>query len=251
MKVLEIWRYPVKSMLGEQLQHAEVDAAGLVGDRQWAVVDAESGVSLSAKRYPALLSYRAWTAGIQVMIESPDGTELPCDAPEIAAGLSKLLHRGVALRQASAAHAVRHEFPKDAMAAEGEPFLWESGLTAFVDSSPLHLITTATLHELSRLQPRSDFSHARFRPNFLVKTDQPGFVEDTWMGRMLSLGSIQCRVSDHKARCVMTTHAQGALPQDRDVIDTVVKFNNANVGIELEALAPGQLQAGDAVAVLD
>ena len=47
MKVTEVWRYPVKSMLGEELDQAEVETGGIQGDRQWAVVDAKSGVSLS------------------------------------------------------------------------------------------------------------------------------------------------------------------------------------------------------------
>jgi uncharacterized protein YcbX len=247
MNVLELWRFPVKSMLGEQLQQAEVGPAGLGGDRQRAVVDAGSGVSLSAKRYPVLLSCRAWTADAKVMIALPDGTELPADTAEVAQRLSALLNRRVTVQSANAGHTVRHEFPADSTAGEGEPFLWEPGLAAFVDSSPLHLITTGTLRELSRLQPDSDFSHARFRPNVLVETNETGFVEHNWVGHDLSLGPVKCRVSDHKARCVMTTHAQGDLPQDRDVIKTIVKFNSANTGIELAALAPGTVRVGDAV----
>ncbi len=74
MQVLEIWRYPIKSMLGENLAQVEVGPNGIEGDRRRAVVDAESGVSLSAKRYPELLSCRAWTNSDEVMIGLPDGS---------------------------------------------------------------------------------------------------------------------------------------------------------------------------------
>lgn len=84
MKVAEIWRYPVKSMLGEQLDQADIDPGGIRGDRQWAVVDAESGVSLSTKRYAALLSCSAWTNDSEVMIRLSDGSEFPVGSTEAA-----------------------------------------------------------------------------------------------------------------------------------------------------------------------
>ena len=88
MKIAEIWRYPVKSMLGEQLDQANVSPSGIQGDRRWAVVDVESGVSLSAKRYADLLRCRAWTSDSDVMIRLPDSRELPAGSVEISRGLS-------------------------------------------------------------------------------------------------------------------------------------------------------------------
>ncbi len=92
MEVVEIWRYPVKSMLGEQLDQANVGPGGIQGDRRWAVVDRESGVSLSAKRYADLLRCRAWTNDGDVMIEIPDGSEYPAGSAEVARRLSDLQH---------------------------------------------------------------------------------------------------------------------------------------------------------------
>ncbi len=91
MEVTEIWRYPVKSMLGEQLDRADIGPAGIAGDRQWAVVDADSGVSLSAKRYADLLRCRAWTSDGEVMIGMPDGDEFLAGSVEVARRLSDLL----------------------------------------------------------------------------------------------------------------------------------------------------------------
>jgi len=247
MKVTEIWRYPVKSMLGEKLERAEVEPGGIRGDRQWAVVDAESGVSLSAKRYAELLSCRAWTNDRDVMIALPDGSEVPVNSTEAANGLSTLLGRNVTTRSANSTQTIQHEFPTAITEGEGEPFLWEPGTEAFFDRAPLHLLTTATLRELHRIQPDSTFHRARFRPNFLIDTDEAGFVENNWVNRNLILGSVECQVIDHKPRCVMVTRRQGDLPKDTEVIRAILKNNDGNAGVELRALESGTLHCGDEV----
>ena len=245
MKVLEIWRYPVKSMLGEKLVQAEVGLNGVEGDRRRAVVDAETGVSLSAKRYGDLLRCRAWTSGGEVMIALPNSSELVADSREAADGLTSLLGRRVIVRTAAAGDTVRHEFPTDLAVGEGEPFIWEPGLEAYFDRAPLHLITTATLAELTRLRPDSAFACDRFRPNFLVENDGTGFVEDSWVGKDLSIGSVKCHVLDRKPRCVMTTRAQGVLSKDTDIVKTIVKGNEGNAGIELAARECGIVCGGE------
>ena len=251
MKVAEVWRYPVKSMLGEELNQAEVEPAGIQGDRQWAVVDAESGVSLSAKRYAELLSCRAWTNDSEIMIALPDGSEFPVSSTEAANGLSDLLGRKVVTRSAESTQTIQHEFPTAITEGEGEPFLWEPGTEAFFDRAPLHLLTTATLSELRRLQPESVFHRARFRPNFIIDTDETGFVENDWVNRDLKLGSLKCRVINHKPRCVMVTRYQGDLPKDIEVIRTILKNNDGNAGVELRALESGTLRSGDEVAIIN
>ena len=251
MKLHEIWRYPVKSMLGERLDEVEVGPNGVEGDRRRAVVDAKTGVSLSAKRYADLLRCRAWTKGSEVMIGLPDGSELVADSPEATDGLSNLLGRRVTVRTAGAGHRVRHEFPSDLAVGEGETFIWEPGLDAFFDRAPLHLITTATLAELTRLRPDSTFARDRFRPNFLVQIDGTGFVEDSWVGKELSIGSVKCHVLDRKPRCVMTTRAQGDLSKDTDIIKTVVKNNEGNAGIELGTRETGVVRNGDQVSLVN
>jgi len=98
-------------MLGEELDQAEVEPSGIRGDRQWAVVDAESGISLSAKRYAELLSSRAWTNDSEIMIALPDGSEFPADSTEVSNRLSTLLARKVITRLAKSTQTIQHEFP--------------------------------------------------------------------------------------------------------------------------------------------
>lgn len=250
MRVTEIWRYPVKSMLGEPLNQASIAPGGIEGDRRWAVVDAETGVSLSAKRYSALLGCRAWTVDDEVMVELPSGHQFPAGSSEVADELSDLLGRQVATRSVDLTETIRHEFPTAITEGEGEPFLWEPGTEAYFDRAPLHLVTTSTLDALRSLAPDSLFQRARFRPNFLVETDEDGFVEDDWVKRDVMLGSLKCLVLDHKPRCVMVTRAQDGLPQDTEVIRTVLKSNDGNAGVELRAIETGTLTCGDEVRVL-
>jgi len=250
MLVKEIWRYPVKSMLGESLDQARVSPDGVQGDRLWAVVDAESGVSLSAKRYRELLTCSARTINGEIIIRLPDGAEIPAGSVEVARALSDLLNRQVTTRTADNTETIMHEFPSAITEGEGEPFLWEPGTNAFFDRAPLHLLTTSTLNTLQALAPGSTFHRARFRPNFLVESTESGFIENDWVNKDVMLGSLKCHVIDVKPRCVMVTREQEGLPKDIDVIRTVLKNNNGNAGIELRAVESGSLRCGDNVQAL-
>jgi uncharacterized protein YcbX len=248
--VVEIWRYPVKSMLGEQVEQADVGPGGIHGDRCWAVVDAESGVSLSAKRYPDLLRCRAWTSNGEVMVKLPDNRELPVDSDDTRQGLCELLGRQVTTRSAESIETIRHEFPKAVTEGEGEPFLYEPKTKAFFDSVPLQLLTTATLKKLQQLLPSSNIRLARFRPNFLVDIDVIGFVENEWVNRDISLGSLECHVNDDTRRCIMVAHAQENLPRDMQVIRTILKENEGRAGVALKAPRSDIVRLGAPVEVI-
>jgi len=250
MRVTEIWRYPVKSMLGEALDQAHVAPGGIDGDRRWAVIDAKSGVSLSAKRYAELLHCKAWTSDGKIMIKLPSGHEFPAGSAEVADGLSVLLGRQVTTRSVEATETIQHEFPTAITEGEGEPFLWEPGTEAFFDRAPLHLITTGTLNALRALTPDSKIHRARFRPNFLVETDGADFTENDWVGQDVMVGSLKCQVIEHKPRCVMVTREQEDIPHDIEVIRTILKNNDGNAGVELRAYETGVLRLGDEVNLL-
>lgn len=250
MRVSEIWRYPVKSMQGEQLDQADVGPGGIQGDRQWAVVDAESGVSLSAKRYADLLACRAWTSDGEVTIMLPDGRKLPAGSIEVARGLSKLLGRQVTTRSAAATETIRHEFPTAVTEGEGDPFLYEPETEAFFDCAPLQLLTTGTLRELQRLLPDSEIHALRFRPNFLIETNDVGFIENDWVERDLLLGLLRCQVYDDTRRCIMVALSQADLPRDTDVIRTILRSNEGRAGVALRTMASGIVLSGAAAEVL-
>lgn len=250
MKVAEIWRYPVKSMLGEQLDQADVGPGGIKGDRRWAVVDKESGVSLSAKRYADLLRCRAWTSDGEVMIRIPGCREYPAGSVESARGLSDLLGRQVVTRSSETIETIQHEFPTAVTEGEGEPFLYRPETDAFFDCAPLQLLTTGTLRELKRILPASIIHPARFRPNFLIETKETGFVENNWVNNYVVLGSLKCEIYDDTRRCIMVALAQGDLPRDTGIIRTILKSNEGRAGVALKTPNSGVVRCGDMVEVL-
>lgn len=249
MKIAEIWRYPVKSMLGEKIHRADVTPGGIDGDRRWAVVDAQSGVSLSAKRYADLLRCRASTNDGEVTIEMPDGAQYRAGSAAVARGLSELLGRDVVTRSAGTIETIQHEFPTAITEGDGDPFLWEPETDAFFDCAPLHLMTTGTLAALQRLLPESRIDCARFRPNFLVATSETGFIENEWLNNDVTLGSLECQVYDHMRRCVMVTRSQGTLSHDTNVVRTIFQNNDGNTGVALKTARSGVVRRGDAVEV--
>lgn len=250
MELAEVWRYPVKSMRGERLDQAIVGPGGIQGDRRWAVVDAETGVSLSAKRYANLLRCRAWTAVHGIMIQLPDGTECRVDSAEAAAGLTELLEREVTTRSAEATDTIRHEFPKAATEGTGKPFLYTPETEAFFDCAPLQLLTSATLRELQRLLPSSELHQTRFRPNFFIETRETGFIENRWVHKVVTLGSLTCQVYDNTRRCIMVALAQECLPRDTEIIRNILKSNDGCAGVALRTIDTGLVQRGMKVEVL-
>ena len=102
---------------------------------------------------------------------------------------------------------------------------------SFFDVFPLSVLTTSTLEQLSELRPQTRFDQRRFRMNVIVKTERPGFIENDWIGHELELGDgVRLKVALPDPRCVMTTLAQEDLPQDTDVLRTLIRHNRVQVG---------------------
>jgi uncharacterized protein len=107
-EVAQLWRYPVKSLGGEQVEQAEIGLRGVLGDRLWAVRDLQRDITASARRLPVLLTATARYPGRvpadagpgnvpNVEITFPDGTVLRSNDPEVHAKLSELAGREVRL----------------------------------------------------------------------------------------------------------------------------------------------------------
>jgi len=111
-------------------------------------------------------------------------------------------------------------------------------------------LTSSTLLELQRLLPDSIVHRARFRPNFLVKTADHGFIENTWVNKDVTLGSLRCQVYDDTRRCIMVALGQGDLPRDTDVIRMILKSNEGRAGVALKTLDSGMVRCGAKVEVL-
>lgn len=257
--IAELWRYPVKSMRGEQVAESEVTEAGLTGDRAYAVVDAESGKVGSAK-HPRLWGrllqcqarYLAAPSGgdpAPVGIRLPDGTETGSDDPEVDGRLSSFVGRPVRLTT---------------VAPEGNSYLavWPDGVMpdeylaqvriagdedegtltqlanamaapagSFFDVAALHLVTQASLRRLRELQPISRFEVERFRPNVVLEGDTAPFDENEWTGSTVHLGDdVTSPVLIPTMRCIMPTLTQGDdLPKDNETLRTLSRHNRIEI----------------------
>ena len=79
-------------------------------------------------------------------------------------------------------------------------------------SSPCHLLTSATLKALGAVYPTGQFVSRRFRPNVMLDCgDEAGFIETGWMNRALAIGPVAMTVTEHCLRCALTTRAAPAL----------------------------------------
>jgi uncharacterized protein YcbX len=272
-----LWRYPVKSMLGEELESSDVTERGLVGDRAYALVDAADGKVASAKnprKWAKLFDCRAeFTENPRgVRITLPDGATVTADDPDAAEVLSSIFGRKVALETTAADAPVLEELwlegSPDGRSVTDEAIAMGSPPGTFFDYAVIHLVTTATLDRLAELYPQGRFDPRRFRPNVVVASSEgaSGFVENAWIGKTLALGdSVRFSVTDPCPRCVMTTLAQEDLPADAGILRTAARHNSlvggegrgpdgaypASVGVYARVLVGGTVRRGDTLQLLN
>jgi len=225
MKVAALWRYPVKSMLGEQCEAVELDARGVRGDRRFAVrsEDGRLGSGKNSRRHrhiEGLFGFRAALTEDAAEIVFPDGRRLRADDSGIDAALSETLGLPVTLaREADIPH---------------------------FDTGAIHLVSSASLDWLRSRLPGSRVDERRFRPNILVTATEP---ERAWLGRTLRVGEVRLRVTDPTERCGMTTFAQADLPFDPKILRSIAQEADQLFGVYAEILQPGRIARGDAVSI--
>jgi uncharacterized protein YcbX len=275
--ISSLWRYPVKSMAGEELNAVDVTANGLRGDRAYALVDAASGkvgTAKSVKRFGELLKYRAQfvtqpgSDGTPpaVRITLPDGTSLDSSRPDNQAALGATFGPQVTLRS-TAPEGLLLEFAAGTLAGKHAkttevPIAGASPRGTFFDYACVHILTLSALRRLQEAYPQGQFSVQRFRPNIVVDcAGESGFVENSWIGRTLAIGpELILRVSKPCGRCVMTTLPRIDLPHDPKILRTAVQLNMQDlgdfgklpcVGVYADVVKPGSIRRGDAVRVAD
>lgn len=287
--VTQLWRFPVKSMGGTQVQRVRVDRRGVHADRLWAVRDVEKKATVSARRVPVLLGcsarYRTEPADDAgpgnvpgVVIAFPDGRELTDDDPAVHVALSELVGREMRLvalppRADTSQHRmtmsdsmasfsatqVRKDFGLDDTEAlpDTSVFTTRQIITlaryttppgTFVDLSPVHLLSTASLRSLS---PDGDgYDVRRFRPNVLVDAASGDeFPESAWAGGDVRVGGAALHVTQPTIRCVVPTRPQPGLDLDRRITRNLAERTDRFLGVYADVTTPGTIRVGDAVEV--
>jgi hypothetical protein len=246
---MQLWRYPVKSMLGEQIEAAPVGEHGIVGDRTFALVDNETGKVCSAKRhdlYGRLFDFRAELISespCTARITFPDGSVGTTDDPDLSERLSDVLGRPVTLSATAPDNAKIEEIWPEVKGPRkygptvdehaGESVIEIGASFAlpgdFFDFCAIHLLTTNTVDELHRREPDIALDVRRFRPNIVVDVPgESGFVENDWSA--IRVGDLRLNVLMPVPRCVMTTLPQSELPKDSRVLRATATHNMIEAG---------------------
>jgi uncharacterized protein len=260
-------RYPVKSMLGEDLRACDVTGHGVAGDRVLGVVHSETGKVASAKNprlWRSMLMLAA-ASGPEVKVTFPDGTAMASTDPGIHAALSEFLGHSVTLtdtppRDATFDRADPEQVLRDGIEAPVRVEIGQLGGAApagtFFDFAPLHLLTTSTLERIAELSPRGTVELARYRPNMVIRTTAPGFAENDWIGRDLRIGSdLVVRVLLRTPRCAIPTLEHGDLPRDAAALRVPAVHNRVSplddfgpqpcAGVYAQVLRPGRVEVCD------
>jgi uncharacterized protein YcbX len=262
-------RYPVKSMLGEDLRACEVTARGLAGDRVLGLVHRETGKVASAKNprlWRSLLRLAA-ASGPDVKIAFPDGTAMASTDPGIDAALSAFTGHRVTLAgtpppAATLDRADPEQVLRDGVTAQVDAEVLQIGGAApegtFFDFAPLHLLTTSARARIAELSPRGTVEPQRYRPNVVIETAAPGFTENDWAGHDLRIGrDLAIRVMARTPRCAIPTLEHGGLPRDVEALRVPAAHNRVSpldglapqpcAGVYAQVLRPGRIRVGDVV----
>ena len=279
MHVSQLWRYPVKSMIGEQIDTIDVTGTGVAGDRIWATRDLERGGIRGAKKIPLLMQCesRLLDDG-HVEITTPTGEVTTSSAAEVNRVLSDALGHSVeleALRPASDSEHFRRgapdlddpmqelrnlfgrvddepipnlgAFPRDLMVTLAE---YESPPGSYYDMFPLMLMSEQSISHLKDALPHSAVDVRRFRPSIVI--DAPSANEEialpelSWVGRTATIGSATIEFVIACPRCVMVTRAiDDSVGEDREVLRYVVRELNQDVGVYANIVKPGTITEGD------
>lgn len=261
--VVSLWRYPVKSMMGEELNAAALTERGLLGDRAYALVDSSNRKVVSAKnprKWGSLFDFRAALAehprlGEKIppaRITLPDGTIVTSEQRDLNQILSSVLGREVTLATTAPKDPSLEEYWPDMEGLAHRETVTEEAMPTgtFFDLAVVHLLTTGTIDRLRELYPQGRFEVRRFRPNIVVEpaSGEKKFVENAWIGHTLTIGDeVRLSITGPCPRCVMTTLPQGDLPRDPRILRTAAQHNQVNVGVYAAVLRGGTIRRGDPV----
>jgi hypothetical protein len=220
MRVDALWRYPVKSMMGERLQHAQIDRRGVHGDRLYAIHDPEGklGSGKNSRRFRRFTGLRFIQATLnehsEPVLTLPDGRIADLDA------LREFLDdRHLTLQREQA---VKH-----------------------FDDEPLHIISRQAIEAVAEDLAEITVDERRFRPNIVIDGDDYG-----WLGRHARIGSVLVEFVKPTERCVMVNAAEPGIERSGRVLKSLTMTRNMELGIYARIIEPGHVSVDDAVTLL-
>jgi uncharacterized protein YcbX len=217
--VVALWRYPVKSMAGESLEHVDVSWHGFAGDRRWAFV-----------RRGIVRSNFPW-------LTIRERSDMWHYVPEFADPSRPDASRTLVRTPSGASYDVTDPQLADELGHGAQVIKQNRGV---FDAMPLSLLTTGSVEAL-----RAGLDHRRFRPNILVE----GAGEDEWVGRTLQIGGMRMRVDQHDERCVVVNVDPETTERDPSILRKIAQERDSRFGVYGSVVAPGRIAVGDPVVV--
>jgi uncharacterized protein YcbX len=208
MKVAEIWRYPVKSMGGENLDRAMVGSLGIAGDRVVHVEDAHGRV-ITARTHPRLLGHHA---------------KLNSSGEPTVDGLLW-----------TDAQVLQHVVD---IVGQGGHLAHDDSADRF-DILPLLIATDGSISAFG-------YDGRRLRPNIVI-SGVDGMRERSWPGQRLRIDKVLIGIEDLRSRCVMTTFDPDTLKQDRQVLKDIVQRFDGKLALNCYVIQGGEIRVGDTV----
>ena len=282
--VSELWRYPVKSMGGEQIESTAIDQNGAAGDRGWVI--REGGENRTARQVPRLLhcaaryveapSAERRSPHFEVLL--PDDETLASAADDFDQRLSAVLGREITVLPLHPAEDLEHyrrppaDPNVDQMASmrevfglePGDPFpdlgdipmdilaQFSSPPGTYFDAFPIHILTTASLNTLASVGAGDDADVRRFRPNVLIDTGEAeGLLEVDWTGKRLRLGEVVLEMRTTTVRCSIPAHAQRDFGSSRAVGRALIERTKQHLGSYCHVVEAGTVHVGDTVELID
>lgn len=244
--VESLWRYPVKSMGGEELKEAYLGVSGVYGDRLYAFHSAAAPKTfpyLTGREQEKMLLYRPVyqhsddtasahiasenSSDFRVDIETPEGEKLTIDDSR----LINLLREGL------------RNSPELTLVCSDR---------AMTDCHPISLFSMQTVRQLSH-ELETGLDKRRFRANIYVDLASPdGFGEDQFVGRKLRIGStVVIEVIERDPRCKMITLDPDTAQANPEVLKQVARFHEGNAGIYAAVVTEGTVRPGDEITLIN
>lgn len=218
--VTELWRYPVKSMAGEQLDSCLITEQGLEGDRRWALIDGtpnRAGKELTIRQHEGLLAYRARLASGGVEVLAPSGETLTLD-DRLVQSLGSESSRSLTLRDMAGAN---------------------------FDDSHVLVVNLATVKAFSAISAMH-VDHRRFRANLYIDSLAPE-EEISWLGRRIHAGDAELEVTSRCERCVVITRDPDTAQTSPELLRLLTEQHETCMGVYCRVVRPGRVAVSDFV----
>lgn len=212
MHVAELWRYPVKSLRGEQISETDITELGIPHDREIVVLRQDvRRVATARTKYKMLALQGSLDPRALTTINGH-----PWDSPEANALVAEAC-------------------------AEPVQLLQFTGPQRF-DVLPLLVATDGAIAHMN-------VDRRRFRPNIIIGGVE-GLAERGWEGKNIRIGEVVIHAAQLRGRCVMTTYDPDTQAQDVQVLHRIVKELDGTFALDCSVVTPGHIRVGDPVEVI-